>query len=55
MIEKLMYNIEQLGEFGGLSMYIVAYILDLYKDNLDTLQQHCDLWQSFNICWLSTF
>jgi hypothetical protein len=36
-------------------MYIVAYISGLHEDNPDTLQQHRDLWQSFNLCWLSAF
>lgn len=53
--EDLKYNIEQLGEFGGLSMYTIAYIPGLHEDNPDTVQQHRNLWWNFNICWLGAF
>jgi hypothetical protein len=36
-------------------MYTIAYILGLHVDNPDTLQQHRNLWWSFNISWLSAF
>ncbi|KAE8554684.1 hypothetical protein EYB25_003225 [Talaromyces marneffei] len=53
--EDLKNNIEKLGEFGGLSMYTIAYISDLHMDNSNTLEQHRNLWSNFNYCWLSAF